>query len=325
MIVVGSINIKIAIDKSINNTHVYSYDVCRNDNYEVALKPNKFYETENLPADCCYASQSINNIKINFNYKFNANHKADINYKYEVIGELVGKVENDEKEVWNRHYKLSDNNCKNEEAIDNICINQEANIDYNKYNELARCYEKEYGIKIDAVLKVRLEICININSCECNLENRSIEDCVEIEIPITNTVTKVMRNYESASSNKLDSSTIDVKEIVFYVIVVGLLLSGSILIIKVILRNKKGKTDYEKYECKIRKILKYYKALIVTVKEEPNLESLQIMNIDKLEDLIDLAEQNEKNIIHYKYKNKSKSKFYVIIDGYVYVYTIQNS
>lgn len=322
MMVVGSISIKLGIDKSISNTHIYSYNVQRNDNYEVALKPNKFYETENLPADYCYASQSINNIKINFNYEFNANHKADINYNYSIIGELIGKVENNEKEVWNRHYKLSNDNCGNQKSTDNVCINQEINIDYNEYNELANEYEKEYGIKIDTVLKIRLNIYFNINSFECNLENKNIEDCIEIEIPITNTVTEVMRNYESTGSNKVNNPTIDVKEIVYYVVGVGLLLGVAILFIRIIEKNKKGKTCNEKYKRKIKRILKYYKALIVTVKDEPDLSNLNIMNIDKVEDLIDLAEQNEKNIIYYRSKKEGKSKFYVIVDLYVYAYEI---
>ena len=47
------------------------------------------------------------------------------------------------------------------------------------------------------------------------------------------------------------------------------------------------------------------------------------MNIEKLEDLIDLAEQNEKNIIHYEFKKENKSKLYVIVDEYVYVYEVK--
>ena len=302
MILVGSLAVKLGINKSENNIHIYSYNVQKNDN--------------------CYASQSINKIKINFNYEFNANKKADIAYNYSINGELIGKVDNNEKEIWNRKYNLSEDICENYECIDKFCVNKDVDINYEEYKNLVKEYEKEYGIKINAVLKVRLNIYFNINSYECNLKNEKKEDCIEIEIPITNTVTEIIENYENTSSNTINNSKIDVEEVIYYAAGGVILLGVIVLIIRIIIKREKCKTDNEKYEKKIKKILKYYKALIVTVKDEPNLNELNIMNIVKLEDLVDLAEQNEKNIIHYKFKDEDKSILYVIVDEYVYIYEV---
>ena len=321
MIIVGSSFIVLGVNESKNNIHIYDYNVHRNDKYEIRLKPNKYYETETLPRDYCYASQSIDNIKINFNYEFNANHKAEINYKYNVTGELIGKVDN-EKEVWNRKYKLSDDCCDSKNCTDKVCANKEVNIDYKQYNNLARDYEKEYGIKINTILKVKLNIYFEINSFECNLKNEKIEDCIELEIPITNTVTEIRKNYEDTNYNTINNSNIEAKEVIYYVVGGATFLGVVILVIKIIVKNNNCKTEKEKHEKKIRKILKYYKTLVVTVKEKPDLKDLKIMNIEKLEDLIDLAEQSEKNIIHYECEKENKSKLYVIVDEYVYVYDV---
>ena len=117
MFIFGSTCIKMGIDKTIKNQHIYSYNVQKNNLYEVELKPNKFYECSVLPSEYCYASQSINNINMNFKYKFNANHKANINYNYNITAELVGKVENNEKEIWNKSCKLIEDNCEKQEYM----------------------------------------------------------------------------------------------------------------------------------------------------------------------------------------------------------------
>ena len=76
------------------------------------------------------------------------------------------------------------------------------------------------------------------------------------------------------------------------------------------------------YNYNITHILKYYRDLIVTVSNKPDLTNLKIMKLVILEDLIDVAEQNKVNIIHYKVPNKEESNLYVIVSNYVYVYVV---
>ena len=82
------------------------------------------------------------------------------------------------------------------------------------------------------------------------------------------------------------------------------------------------KSPEEKYNRKIKYILKNYSELIVTVSNEPNIENYTVMNINAFEDLIDLAEQNKINIIHYESIKDKKNKFYVFVDKFVYIYLV---
>ncbi len=323
MFIFGSTCIKMGIDKTIKNQHIYSYNVQKNNLYEVELKPNKFYECSVLPSEYCYASQSINNINMNFRYKFNANHKANINYNYNITAELVGKVENNEKEIWNKSCKLIEDNCEKQEYIDEVCVDKKVCIDYKEYNNLVQDFEKEYGIKINAILKVKLNVCFNINSIENNLQNEKIEDCIETEIPITNTVTEVIKKYEDTNSNMIDKSIVEVTEIVFYIVGGLLELGVIIIIIRLIIKNKKSNNINEKYKKRINKILKYYKEIIVEIESEICLESKDIIYVKKLEDLIDIAEQNKCCILYYKANLIKESKWYVILDKYIFLYKMK--
>ena len=76
------------------------------------------------------------------------------------------------------------------------------------------------------------------------------------------------------------------------------------------------------YERNIKRILKYYSDLIVTVTNEPDLSNFKVMDISILDDLIDLAEQNQTNIIQYEVIEDEESKLYVFVDNFVYKYLV---
>ena len=325
MILLGIYLIKYGIELEKNISPVYSYRAEKNDNYEVLLKPNEFYETQKLPAGGYYASKSIEAYILNLKYDFKGNKKAKIEYNYNIIANLVGTVKNSEdknKEVWNREFVLKDNTCIKQENIENFCIVEQTNIDYECYNELARSYEKNYGIILDTVLKIRLNIYGTIILDGLVEQNEKIEDCIELDIPITNTVSEINENYECITEKEILPiiENIQIYKIIFYV-VSGIFIVAAVLIIIVTINNSR-KTPKQKYKLYLKRILKSYKELIVTVEKEPNITDLEIMNVCKFEDLIDIAEQTKTNIIHYEKSEKKESKFYVIVNKYVYVYKL---
>ena len=72
----------------------------------------------------------------------------------------------------------------------------------------------------------------------------------------------------------------------------------------------------------MKHLLKYYKELIITVSNKPEFNDLKLMELNSIDDLIDVAEQNNSNIIHYEIIKNEKSELYVIINEYVYMYII---
>ena len=326
MICIAYIFISQGINYKENIIPVYNYAVQKNSNYEVLLKPNTFYETKTLPSGRYYASQSINLYKINFEYDFKGDKKTNFDCTYNIIANLIGTVkENDgqEKEVWNRKTTFNENTCKKYINTDEFIIKKGVNIDYEYYNNLARSYEKTYGIIIDSVLKLKFNISYTIETSNFKAETQKIEDSIELEIPITNTVSEIKENYEKKLENSINLPTdnIQVQQIIYYIIGGALILGAIILIIiEIIIKNKKEREQMYNYN--INHILKYYKDLIVTVTNMPDLKDLKVMKVLALEDLLDLAEQNQVNIIHYKIPNKEESNLYVILSNYVYIYIV---
>ncbi len=322
--ILGIFFIKLGTDYENAITPIYSYEANKNANYEVLLKPNDFYESNILASGGYYASKSIDSYKIDFDYNFKANKEANIDYSYNITANIVGTVSNNNdngKEVWNRTFTLLENKDVSVYE-DEFSIKEPININYDYYNNLARSYEENYGITINAVLKLSFNISYNIDISNLGLENETDKDAIKLDIYLTDTVTNAEENYEKITSKTLSQSNLEIatnKKI--YYIIGGIFIVFSISLIIIMIKQNK-KAPVEIYKNNIRRILKYYKDLIVTVTNEPVITDLKVMKIDSLDDLIDVAEQNKSNIIHYEVTKNMLSKLYVIINNYVYIYTV---
>ena len=304
---------------------IYNYTAQKSDDYEVLLKPNNFYETEILESGSYYAANSIDNYIINLKYDFLGNKKANLEYDYNIDAYLVGIVkneDNEDKEVWNRKFILKDNSHDKKDDIDKISINQQVKIDYAYYNNLARSYEKTYGITIESVLKVRLNILCNIN-LEENINK--VEDFIELEIPITNTISEIKENYEKVTNGEIiqEQGNNRIKENIVYIIGGVIFIGLSTIMILIIIKYIKLKK--QEFNGKLKHILKYYKDIIIIINKEPNLDNLKVINLCNFEDLVNLVEQTQRNILYYENASKKERKFFVIIDNYIYIYLLKDS
>ncbi len=326
MIMIGFIVIKLGLYFTSTVTSLYSYTLKKSSDYQVFLKPNTFYTDEFLPSGNDYAAQSIDYIKMNFQYDFEGKRDIDFIYNGIITANLIGTVKNNEnqdKEIWNRTFYLSEN--KNDTILNknNFSIQESVNINYAYFNDLARSYEKTYGIAIDAVLKVCFNISYHRNLSDLEMTSEDVQDKIELDIPLTNTVTEVKENYEKTTIQEIQPE-VNANEKIYPIIGGSFIIIGLGIIIIIINVKKHPKTSDTRYDTAIKHILKWYKEIIVTITKEPNVTGLHLMELASLEDLIDVAEQNQKNMLYYEVLPHKEGKFYVIVDHFVYVYTIEN-
>ena len=303
-------------EKDIN----YNIDINKTADYKVFLKENKFYENNILDSGQIYASKSIEKIAVCFKYDFLLNKENNINYNYDITAEIEGKVNSLDSIIWQRKYVLKDKVYQNKINKKQFKVEENISLDYGFFDNLAFEYEREYEIKINAVLKLRFNIYYNISSLKNNKNNY---DYIELVIPLNNPETEVKENYEKDLKEEVlfEDSKSNTKGILYIFLSIFSYTAAIVLTYLNVKNNKK--TEKEIYEKKLKRILKNYRGLIVTVKNKPNLDNLEIINLELFEDLIDLAEQNQKNIIFYEIKKSYESEFYVIINRYVYVYKLK--
>ncbi len=323
-IVFGMIFLGMGLSYKENIKCIYRYEAKKSDNYEAILKPNEFYTTSSLPKDLYYASKSVDKFILEFRYNFLGSEEADIEYNYKIIANMVATAVNNNdqgKEVWNRQFEILDNVSSNTNKNE-FSVNKKVDIDYGYYNNLARSYEEVYGISINAILKVYFNISYNIKLQGSEENNKIVNDYIELDIPITSTVTNIEEKYQDITEEEIMppiTEEISVNKI-YYTISIIFIIGAIILVI--IMKKSNKKTPEDIYKKNIKHVLKYYKELIVTITNEPDFSNLKLMQLSSIDDLINVAEQNNSNIIHYELIKNKKSELYVIINGYVYIYII---
>lgn len=300
------------------NIDTYSYSIDKNTDYKIILKPNNFYTNPVLSKQDGYASKSIDNINLQFIYKFNANRKENVDYSYNIKANLVASEENKEKEILTREY----NYYLEEEKIENLSeinIDKTINIDYEYFSELVKAYEREYGIPVNAILKVKFSISYYFPTFS-NVEKQ--EDIIELDIPITNTTTSIQEVYDKKAQKNIILNKDNIKLNKYLIVALILIVTSVILLIVVIIKNILNKEKEEKYKNKIKNLFNNYSDIIVVSKNKPNIENLNIINVEKISDLINAAQQNNKNIIFYEKIRNIESELYVIDNNFVYLYDI---
>ncbi len=303
-----------------NNNIQKVYETHKKIDYEVYLKPNDFYENQILESKGCYAAKSIDFLKINFEHQIIGVDNMDMEYKYKITNRLFATAvngENVDNTIWERDYFVFESDIKNKNIGQNI-ITEDFDINYDFYRNLVNSYEEQYGIQVNAVLKVRLDVFYNIKS----EKEKCLEDYIEFDIPVTDLVLEPQENYEENSLKNIiiQKDKYKIAKNVCFILGSIMILGDVILYAVKIYKFKLGSEN--KYEKKIRKILKYYKDDIVIINNELNLSEYKVLKIANFEDMINLAEQNQTNVIYYEAVKNEVSYMYVIVRDCVYFYKI---
>ena len=266
---------------------IYDYNILKNSNSEVYLLENNFYDNKILNKDDnydYYASKSI------------------------VKSQIVSNIDNEDNLIWNKTFTLKDNTEYNIKS-NNFDIADEIYIDYNYYNSYVDEFEKTYNIKTNSILKIYLNVSF-INE----YIDKTYNDYIEIDIPLSNKLTSITNNYEKSIVNNITNSK-DKNYIIYIIGSSFIILSAIFINIVIFNKNKLNKNN------KILKLkLKEYNEIIINVTSKPNTDKLNYIFVKSIDDLINIAVVNNTNIICYE--STKKKNFYVIINNYVYIFSI---
>lgn len=318
LIIIGIALIVSTVSTTEGGIDSFNYNIKRNVYSSVELLPNNFYDNNNVISSS-YPANLINKINLNYVYNYSGNLSSNYSYSYNIKAYLVGNY--NDSEVWRKEYDLlPTTEIKKGKSIN---INDNISIDYQIYKNLVNQYNYDTNITTDSYLLVQMNINGSniIDSSSENDDNNVINDKIEVKIPINNYVTSVENTYDKSSTgtyalnNKIDNNRL-------IIIVTGSVsILVAILLILYSLRNQEL-TQVEKYKRNVNQIEKDYSDLIVVVTNEPDVLTLKKMYIEKIEDMIDIADQNKVNIIQYEAIKNRKTNLYAIIGKYVYIYTI---
>jgi hypothetical protein len=313
------------ISKNNKNTKILFYSEKSNLDYKVYLEKNNYYEEPYLTKNMHYIASLIDYIDINFDYNFKINDNVNSEYKYYIEAVIAifeeGKPSNI---IFEKKERLTQDIVKNIENSKSFNINETLQIDYNKYNSLAKNFKSEYNILADSNLKLVLHVEINGNYEEIAYPIKT-KSSMEMIIPLTEQMIDINMDYnEINKSNEFKVTSKKGIEYAFVAISVlfGLMAFASIVQLAAEIYKVKNKKSL--YQKKVEKILRNYDRVVVEIKNMIKIkENDDIIEVTSFEELLDVSDRLSKSILFIETAENEKSWFIVKNGEEIYRYILE--
>ena len=307
------------ISKSIfiNFQNVFvEYNELGNIDYKVYLKDNNYYNQKYLDKGMEYVASIISTVNPEFNYELHSTKNMDYTYKYKVIGNLIISKTNEKTPLYNKEIVLLNEEEKRINS-NNLIINENLIIDYEKYNDLVNSYKKDMGLSVDSKLIITMYIDV-IGNYQDNSDKLIFSKDLQMSIPLSEQTILVNIDTQKIDNNGVLStkSVFKINNLLLFSIGIVLLFL-SILAFSIYLYSFIKFKRKNIYKITLKKILNEYDRLIVnSVSIQEGLDEnkyKKIVRLNKFSELVDAAINLNTNILFYEVIPDEES-YFVIMD-----------
>lgn len=299
-----------------------TYETNGNVEYNFDIKENDFYGNEK---NNNVISRYIDGINLKFNYNLSSSAVITSKAEYEINMELVNVMSNDTKKVlWKEKYELFPKKIEERKNTSVALFNEELQIDYKYYRNLAEKFRNESGVLTEAFLNIEFKIKNNISNQDINQNNIEDNHVILIKIPLLENITTIeengfFQNNETIYEDK--NQNINLIEVI---------IGGILLLVSIIFMYTAGKVFFEtekisEYIIRKEKILKKYADIIAETSTKPMLNGISIIEITNFIDLVNIEDELRIPILFYEVTKNKESWFVIIQDKKSYRYTLKTN
>ncbi len=294
-------------------------------NYKVYLKDNDYYDEPFLDKDMQYIASLINTINVDFKYEINSSDELSYKYKYKITGDLVITEKNNPSKVLYKNTEILLEETAKEITDSSFVINEDLDINYDKYNEYVVAFQKDYSLSVDSNLVLTLAVeTVGENNILVNNFNKNSN--LIVSVPLSEHTISITTDLNSLNGSGIIRSTeiVKIDNVMLFVLSISLGLIGLIILISIVYLYLSKNNNNNLYEKEIKNILKNYDRLIVSSKvldiDENKFQNK--VRVTSIEELIDVYETTKQPIIYYEVIPNEKSYFIIINDDTLYKLTI---
>jgi len=317
------------IDRGINTqTRNYvDYEQSGDVSYKVYLHDNDIYQQDYLNMGNRYITSLVDNIEFTFNYNKIFSRSVNGYYSYEVVASLIAYKDKMNDEVLNNSYILLDKKTEilNKNDLNNIDINQEIIIDFDKYKDALNGFIHMYEIDLSGYLKLSFLIDENLNFSGIKdvIEDKEIINVIiplsydTFRVDITNNNINKNSSYEDFSNKE----RVNYIFLVFGALAISIMMAFMTLVIRNIIILSKNQSKYDK---ELKKIFKEYNDILVGVKRFYNKKKYNLIYVDSFKELIDVYNKNGNPITYREVKKGNEMIFLITDDDNAWIYRMIN-
>lgn len=281
--------------------------------YQVALRPNDFYESDLLPSGQAYVASLIDGVTTNFRYRLKTEaSNVEYEYSYWLDTRLEILERNTKNAIYNPTFPIKEKQTLTQKSGSQLYIVEAAEIDYAQYNELAARFIKTYGLSnVECRLVARMHISV-LSLCDDFRQNAQNEYVITLNIPLTTQTV----NIEMSSSVPNTESKILACENTFNrglfrtVVIVGACLAAALLIALVATLLLTRSEDIT-YTSKVKRILSTYRSFIQLILAPFETGDRQVVHVSSFRELLEIRDTITAPILMYENTDKTCTQFMI--------------
>ena len=291
--------------------------------YTVYLKDNNYYETDYLKSGMKYVASLIKTINTKFNYEVHSNQNVNYSYNYKITGTLqILDKDNPDKILYSREEDLIPEENQTVSS-NNFVINEDVDIDYNKYNNIVSRYKSDYGLSVNAQLVVAMDLKV-YGDYDKDDDKIQKDNKLQITIPLSLQTVDITIDTENINNNgTLSTSTgntiTNIPGFIVAIVLLALCVPGFI-------QGRKYYKEYKSnniYNITVDRILREFDRLIVTGTSSINEKKYQNKFYpQKFSEMVDAAENLNAPILFYEVIPNEKCFFIIVKDDTLYKFRL---
>lgn len=305
---------------------LYAYNITRNSDYKVYLKPNNYIEQKYMGMNETYITDLVDYIDANFRYNYNVSQNATSKYTYKVIAVLnveyyvTGSSQG--TKLWSKEYTLVEPKQLQIES-NQININENVKIDFNSYNSEIKKFKEQFGLPIKSYLDVKLVVASEIDVAESNKIQKD-DSAVNLKMDLNQQVFSILQDYEPIDKGQIidEENISNVSNVILLTIGIILFAISAFgilnIIRKIIVADRK--TDYE---IALNRILKNYGDIVAEIVTPTETEGMKVIDVKNFDQLLDIEEEIRMPILFYEIVEGEEGEFTIIYDNIVYRYILE--
>ena len=294
--------------------------------YRVNLKNNEFYTEQSLGQNMQYIASLIDTVDLNFLYNFRVSEQLNYSYSYNITAEVQIKDSQSGNIIFSKKDKLKEKNNVSMMNSNSFSLRENLELNYGKYNDIAKKFKSEYAISADSSLLVSMYITVkDQNGNEITSKNLNANNKMNVIVPLAEQTVNIKLDYKEINNsdtfvahtnlvihNKTLFYTGIACGVIFLVALAVLLKFMSVLI--------KKKTPYDK---ELARILREYDRIIVATKKVYETDDQEMIEVKSFSELLDARDNLEKPILFSELHKGAKSVFIVKNSYEVYKYVLK--
>lgn len=296
-----------------DRTYYIEYTESSNIDYKVQYKNNEFFEEEWIGKDQEYIASLIRAISADFKYKLNMDASGvGFEYNYRIDATVVIS----DKNSGNPYYTMTENLVPTTNSSmrrsNNLEVNQNVLIDYNKYNAIASQFVDLYELKnADSMLIVTLDVEVLSSSDKFEQSNENSYS-TSLNIPLVRETLGIhLTSSVPESESKVLAYSAAVNQNVFlYTSITAAVIDVLAILLLVVFLNITKNEDIT-YAARVKKLVSAYGSYIQRMDGEFDDLGYQIINIKSFNEMLGIRDTIQSPILMTENKDETMTRFLI--------------